>query len=665
MIYLVSNQILSDSNKYSKITLEEALNKLCSLHIVGLDTETEGFDPYTKKLKTIQLGCFDFQIVFDCTTVNPNLLKSYLESDRIFVGWNLKFDLQFLYHHDIYPNKIFDGYLAEKLLYLGYPAGMHSLSLKTAGQTYCDIELDKSVRGQIIWAGLTPEVIEYSANDVKYLESIMNKQLELLKKENLLKAIEYENNFVFPLAYMEYCGIKLDSYKWQEKMKKDAERMNNALESLNTWLINNMPDSPYIQWVQQGDLFLGFKDKPDVIINWNSIKQLLPIFKQLGIEVATKDGETLDAKVLKPQKHKSDLIPLYLEYKEASKVTSTYGENFLKQINPVSKRIHTNYSQMGADTTRITSGGNGTVNLLNLPSDAETRGCFVAEEGNSWISIDYSGQETYIMASIADDKALIKELMEGSGDVHSLTAYIAFKEIPRETPIKDIKKLYHHYRQEAKGIEFAINYGGNADTISRNKGIPMEEAQAIYNNYMSGFTGLAKYQAFRRKDWYNKGYILLNEKSGHRVHIWNIEELKKAQESFKEEGFWNHYKDMKSTDSSSYTVQKVKNFFKNKSDYERKSINFPIQATGSMCLRVSLIKFWKYLKEQNLLKKVKLCVAPYDEINCEAPKDIAKQIADVLYNCMVEAGAFFCTKCTLDADVSTLPDGTLPNYWIH
>ena len=103
--------------------------------------------------------------------------------------------------------------MAEKLLYLGYPAGMHSLSLKTAGQTYCDIELDKSVRGQIIWAGLTPEVIEYSANDVKYLESIMNKQLELLKKENLLKAIEYENNFVFPLAYMEYCGIKLDSYK--------------------------------------------------------------------------------------------------------------------------------------------------------------------------------------------------------------------------------------------------------------------------------------------------------------------------------------------------------------------------------------------------------------------------------------------------------------------
>ena len=94
---------------------------------------------------------------------------------------------------------------------------------------------------------------------------------------------------------------------------------------------------------------------------------------------------------------------------------------------------------------------------LGIPSDAETRACFVAEKGNKWISIDYSGQETYLMASIADDKAIIKELTEGSGDIHSLTAYMSYKEIPRDTQIKDIKKKYHHYRQEAKGIEFAIN----------------------------------------------------------------------------------------------------------------------------------------------------------------------------------------------------------------
>ena len=109
---------------------------------------------------------------------------------------------------------------------------------------------------------------------------------------------------------------------------------------------------------------------------------------------------------------------------------------------------------------RITSGGKDKshrieyVNLLNLPADAETRACFVAEEGNKWISIDYSGQETYLMASIANDKAIIKELEEGSGDIHSLVAYMSYPNIiPRDTPIGNIKKLYHQARQTAKGIE--------------------------------------------------------------------------------------------------------------------------------------------------------------------------------------------------------------------
>ncbi len=90
-----------------------------------------------------------------------------------------------------------------------------------------------------------------------------------------------------------------------------------------------------------------------------------------------------------------------------------------------------------------------------------------------------------------------------------------------------------------------------------------------------------------------------------------------------------------------------------------------IQGTGSMCLRVSLINFFKYLRDNNLLFKVLITVIPYDEINCEAPKEIADQIAKVLYNCMVKAGAYFCTRCKLDADISRLEDGSLPNYWIH
>lgn len=84
-----------------------------------------------------------------------------------------------------------------------------------------------------------------------------------------------------------------------------------------------------------------------------------------------------------------------------------------------------------------------------------------------------------------------------------------------------------------------------------------------------------------------------------------------------------------------------------------------------MCLRVSLINFFEYLRRNNLLFKVLITVTPYDEINCEAPEEIAEDIANKLYECMVKAGSYFCTRCKLDADISRLKDGSLPTFWIH
>lgn len=749
-IYLVTaQQQLFSGTIYKVISVEESLRLLEPLTIVGLDTETTGLDPYTKELKLLQLGCFDFQIVIDCTTINILNYKKYLESDRLFVGWNLKFDFKWLLKYKIVPMKAFDGFLAEKLMWLGYPAGIHSMSLKAAGQTYLGVELDKTVRGQIIWKKeLTDEIIKYAANDVKYLEKIMNAQLKELEKKELLTAIEYENRFLFPLTYCEFCGIKLDENKWRLKMEKDLERLLTSQELLNKWVVdyclkNNITGSskedvrrrvnigytPFddedynkylkdkaqleaagyrlikemppqsnmggwcftyegpaikstttIQYIRQDlqmNLFEKYAPTPKCVINWNSAKQVIPLFEELGFDLMTKDKTTgemkksIDAKVIKPQKHLSSIAPIYLEYKAAQKVVSTYGENFIEQINPVSGRIHTNYQQLGADTTRITSGGKDKenrveyINFLNFPADAETRACMVAEPGNKWISIDYSGQETFLLASIANDTAIIEELTNGSGDIHSLTAYMSYKEIPRDTPIKDIKKLYHGLRQEAKGIEFAINYGGDANTIANNKGIPIEEAQKIYNDYMSGFKGVKKYQDFCRKDVMEKGYILLNPLTGHKAYIYDYEELIRIRDKFKEPGFWEYYREMKKDDPTCNTVQEVKKFFKRKSASEKQSINYRIQGTGSMCLRVSLVNFFEYLRKNNLLFKVKICVIPYDEINVEAPEEIAEDIAKVLYNCMVKAGSYFCTRCKLDADISRLEDKTLPTYWIH
>lgn len=678
-IYLVSaNQFIFNIPDIKLVSVQESLKILAPLEIVGLDTETTGLDPYTKELKLVQLGCKDFQVVIDTTTIDIKRYKEYLESDRLFLLWNAKFDLKWFYKYGIIIKKVYDGFLAEKLMWLGYPAGIHSMSLKSAGEEYLGIELDKSVRGKIIYSKLDEEIIRYGANDVQWLESIREKQLEKLTEKDLLVALDIENRFVRVLAYIEWCGVKLDIDKWREKMKKDSIREEAARKELDKWLIENIPDSPYIYVDVQGDLFReeAFDLTPKVSINWNSAKQLIPVFKKYGVDVVVQDKEkggtkdSIDAKTLKPQADKCSLIPLYLEYKEAVKVTSTYGENFLQQINPVSNRIHTNYQQMGADTTRITSGGKDKadnieyVNLLNLPADAETRACFVAEKGNKWISIDYSGQETYLMASIADDKAIIKELMEGSGDIHSLTAYISYPEIPRDTPIKDIKKLYHNLRQEAKGIEFAINYGGNADTICRNKGIPMAEAEKIYNNYMSGFSGLKKYQDFRRKDWFDKGYILLNPLTRHKAFIYDYDKLLE-EKKWMSTLDWEYYRQMKKEYPDCDTVQKVRHFFKRKADSERQSINYPIQATGSMCLRVALINFFNYICDNNLFEKVKITITPYDEINCEAPEAIAEEVAQEVHKDMVKSGAIFCTRCTLDADMSRLKDGSLPTYWIH
>ena len=320
MVYLVTNQKeLFENSSYKIIGVDESLSLLSPLTEISADTETEGLDEYTKELLSVQLGNKEFQIVIDCKNIDITLYKDLFESDKVFVFWNALFDLRFFYKRGIYIKNVWDGFLAEKLMWLGYPAGIHSMSLKSAGENYLGIELDKSIRGKIIYQGLTEETIVYGANDVKYLGDIKGKQLIELEKKGLLNAIDIENRFVLALAYCQHCGVKLDEYKWKAKMKKDQEREDKVIKSLNNWLIKNEPNSKYIFVNRQGDLFTGFNLEPQVSLNWNSAKQVTEIFKKYGVnvEIDNKEGgtkESIDAKVLKPQKNKCSLIPLYLEY---------------------------------------------------------------------------------------------------------------------------------------------------------------------------------------------------------------------------------------------------------------------------------------------------------------------------------------------------------------
>jgi ribonuclease D len=135
-----------------------------------------------------------------------------LETKRV-IGHNLKFDLQFLYNYGIKPTKVYDTMIVEQVLYLGYPSNVKSYSLKAVAWERLHTDIDKTVRGEIIWRGLDTNVIVYAAGDVTYLEKIMQSQIAECHKKECIKAAQLECDAVPAMAYLEWCGIKLDQNK--------------------------------------------------------------------------------------------------------------------------------------------------------------------------------------------------------------------------------------------------------------------------------------------------------------------------------------------------------------------------------------------------------------------------------------------------------------------
>lgn len=728
MIYLVShNKSLFQTDKYIEATIEQAMSVLLPLKLCQLDSETKGLDCHTKALLTIQLGNRDNQVVIDWTTLTPKekqIVKNYLESDRLFLGWNLMFDLTFLYVQGIYPKHIWDGMIVEQLLYLGYPAQMREKSLKAAAWNYLNINIDKTVRGKIVNDGLTTEVVIYAAGDVTYIEDIKEKQDIEIEKQGMKLAVELECEFVKSLAYFKYCGVHLDITKWKAKMTKDQAKLDKAISELNAWVVAWDKENPHngydIQYPElkypkysadypaevkrlikdgykrfpqedlqtpdgkvdaykkviknqftridtQGDLFTGFDTEPKCVINWSSQKQVIPLFELLGINVETFDKKTkqkkksIEANVLKPQKNDFPIIPIFLEYQEAAKVVSTYGQNWLNAINPKTGRIHADFHSIGTDTARVSSGGGvWKLNMQNLPHDPETRACFTSEEGNAWLSADYQSQESRIIASVSKDEKMIDLFEHGCGDVHSLVAYMSYPNIiPRDTKIEDIKKLYHNWRQKAKSIEFAINYGGDYNTISKNDGIPVEEAKEIYDNFMEGFPGIKRYQDYCRAAVMRDGYILLNPLTGHRAHIYDAEELKETHNKMQEPGFWEYYQNVRKRNPQDEIVQEVRHYMQRKAASEKQSINYRIQNRGAMCFKLSSIKLFNWIVDHKLIDKVKMCVPAHDEFNLECPAAIKEQVGKVLIDCMIAGGKPFCPNVFLGADID------INDHWVH
>lgn len=624
----------------------------------------------------------DFQIVVDCTTIDITLYKDILEG-TLLIGQNLKFDLQFLYNYGIVPRNVYDTMIVEQLLYLGYPSGIISFSLAAIAQRRLGIDIDKSIRGQIIWRGLDTQVIIYAANDVKWLEDIMWSQVSDCKKKDCLKGAKLECDFVPVISYLEWCGIKLDEKKWKAKMVKDKESLINAENKLNKFVTSNPLLSKFTIINRQGNLFEGFDTEPRCTINWSSSRQVVEVAKTLGFNTTVQDKKTKEDKDSVLEKHlkgqkgiNDEFLKLYFDYQEHAKVVSSFGQSQLNMINPKTGRCHTIYKQLGASSGRMSCGSQQPnedlarlkkirpkectyCNFQQLPADDDTRGSFVSEKDNIFCSCDYSAMESYLGADIYEDIEFQNEFLYGSKDTHSLFAWMVFRkecEALGCTCVADVKKKAPQWRKAVKAVEFAYMFGAAAPTIAQSANCSVEQAQEYIDRLDKGFTGISRFAREGSKFVRRNGYVLINKYTGHKMYWWDHDKWLERQKSFTSE-FWDEYKAYHKGTTSRIALE-VREHFQAASKWDRLARNACTQGTGACITKLACTNFFNWIIDNNLFDKVKIVAIVHDEVCIEYPKELEDTYKMLEYH-MEEASKVYCkfSKIPAKAEVGT--------HWIH
>ena len=735
MIYLVTNQKeLFESGVYFIIDIDKCLSLLWNMPMIQVDTETNGRDAHINKVLCIQFGndILDCQIVVDTTTISLNTFKEVLESKYLILQ-NAKFDLQFLYNFNIHPTKVYDIMIVEQFLYLGYPSGLtiseeeykqegynfpyhKNINNETGKVTYTlsfaldaiankrlNIYIDKEIRSQIIWRGLDKDVIKYAANDVKYLEKIMRSQLNDLRKiPNAIKGAKIECDFIPVIAYLEWCGIKLDESRWKEKMRKDKIKLSQSEEALNKFLLEaynkgNKKLEEFIYVNNQPSLFEEFNTDlgvPQVRINWSSSPQVIKVAKILGFNtlvIDKKTGKEKDSameKQLKSQKGINDeFLRLYFGegeeenenyfpgYSGSYKVVTSFGQGHLNAINPNTGRIHTVYRAIGTISGRMSSGsdqvntdlaklkglpinpsakqkkeGKGCTypNMQQLPHDKETRACFVAEKGNLFCSCDYSAMEARIGADVYNEHKLLDEFLYGSGDTHAAYAKAVFAKELEGIDTKDVKKKRPDLRNKVKSVEFAVQFGSDGTAVAPQLKIPVEEARQLVINLLNGMTGLKAFKEKSSKFVLNNGYVDILPQTGHRGYWYDWKHWKEIQASYTSE-FWEDYKKYhKGTNDE--VCKEVKIHFQAKSKWcDRMSLNLPTQGGGAVVLKEAMITLYKWVIDNGYWGKILFCNFTHDECNTEFPEELKDTYPQIVANIMQEAAAKYYHKLPIPA----------------
>lgn len=630
MIHFCSEQKrVVGSSVWEEIEVQDIISYFKNHKFIALDTETSGLDPHSCELLSIQFGDFDQQFVVE---YSPNILEKLkpllLRKDVVWVLQNAKFDLQFFYKHDIILENIFDTYLAEGVLYCGFDdvklPNYVRKSLDVLVLKYCGVLLNKSIRGTINRVGLTDKVIEYGANDVKYLIPVMTSQMVKIKEDGLWGAVKLDNKFVKVLAYIEYCGIYLNKEKWLAKMEDDSKKLSDMEFALNKWVFERFGDK-YVN--KQLDLFSAAKR---CSLNWSSSKQIIPIFKELGVDTKVRDKKTgkmkdsIEAKHIVKQVHVSPLIQMYIDYKKAQKLVTTYGQNFLDAINPKTGRIHATFWQiMNTGRTSCGSGDNkdddNSINLQNIPSDKITRGCFTNQfENTILVDCDYSQQEDRMYTQLSKEPALIDFYNDTTRkrDGHSFTAKLCFPKELKDVPEEEVKHVRPDLRSKAKGAKFAILFGGVGDTIAKNLGLSKEEGDEVYDAYMKAFPKLKEYFDYIKPIVVKNGYVYFNKVTGRRSYYQIFDEYERLSRTIDKQ-WWENYKQHKfhqTEDFLTYYKPTCKRFFNLRGDLERRALNFPCQGSASDMSKLAGVWFFDWILKENLFDKVKISNFVHDSL---------------------------------------------------
>lgn len=458
--------------------LRRAVESLSSQPAIGLDTETTELDPYTSRLRLIQLAAPDCVFIVDLDafigSANGNLnkneslepLKRLLEAPRpIKIAHNAKFDAKFIKHNlgaDL--GGLFDTLLASQLVGAGDIEERHGL--ETVASRLLNESIDKSERLSNWNFELSEAQLEYAARDAAILLPLREKLIERLKAESLVKCAQLEFECVMTVADIELAGFYMHKDRWLEQLAIVGQRRAQLAEQLQEVLAEEST---------QGTLFGGPQRDE---INLDSQQQVTQALERLGIPLpdSTRNWK------LQPLAVQYPVIGTLLEYRTVQKALTSYGQNMIDLINPATGRLHADFRQIGAPTGRFSCTN---PNIQQVPHTAEYRRCFSGHpEGRKLVIADYSQIELRILAEFSGDQGFMEAFNTGA-DLHRVTAAQVFN-VTLDQVSKD-------QRDFAKRLNFGVVYGIGAQRFALLTGLSVDEAENILRKYFATYRGLDNY----------------------------------------------------------------------------------------------------------------------------------------------------------------------------